>query len=272
MTGKYLFLDIDGTIVDFDCTMPESTETALKAAQKNGHKLIVCTGRCTGQIYPWLLEKIKFDGFITSSGARVCYNGKTVSEKLFSREQLEFVADCLNKTGASVYGHLDMGLVATKKDIEGIFRVFDSIGIARDAAASLLGGLNEVESIQTDGIERLVYCGASLGIDEMRSLLGDGYMLDPYSFKNMPDTSGEMNLAGVNKASGLHELINYLGADIKDTIAFGDNWNDITMIRAAGFSVLMGSAPDGLKPEADMVTDHIKNDGFYNAFVRLGLI
>ena len=75
MKTNYLFLDIDGTLVKFDGTMPKSTEEALKAAQKNGHKLILCTGRGCGQIDPWMLEKIAFVGIISSSGARVQYGG-----------------------------------------------------------------------------------------------------------------------------------------------------------------------------------------------------
>ena len=45
MTKKYVFLDIDGTLVDYSGRMPESAERALSAARENGHRLILCTGR-----------------------------------------------------------------------------------------------------------------------------------------------------------------------------------------------------------------------------------
>ena len=58
MNRKYIFLDVDGTLVDFNGRLPFSAETALRAAQQNGHRLILCTGRQKSQIYPWPPEKI----------------------------------------------------------------------------------------------------------------------------------------------------------------------------------------------------------------------
>lgn len=51
------FLDIDGTLVDFQGKLADSALKALETAKSNGHKLFVCTGRQRSQIYPWLLEK-----------------------------------------------------------------------------------------------------------------------------------------------------------------------------------------------------------------------
>ena len=56
MNTKYLFLDIDGTLVGFDGVMPSSALEALKKAHENGHKLVICTGRQLSQVYPWLLK------------------------------------------------------------------------------------------------------------------------------------------------------------------------------------------------------------------------
>ena len=67
---KIVFLDIDGTLVNFNQQMPESTWKALKEARENGHKLVLCTGRTYGHIYPWLLE-IGFDAIVASAGAYV---------------------------------------------------------------------------------------------------------------------------------------------------------------------------------------------------------
>ena len=64
MNTQYIFLDVDGTLVDFEGQLPASAESALHMAQQNGHRLILCTGRQKSQIYPWLLQKIAFDGVI----------------------------------------------------------------------------------------------------------------------------------------------------------------------------------------------------------------
>ena len=45
---KYLFLDVDGTLIDYKTKLPASAKKAVEQAPKNGHKIIICTGcsRC----------------------------------------------------------------------------------------------------------------------------------------------------------------------------------------------------------------------------------
>ena len=47
----------------------------------------------------------------------------------------------------------------------------------------------------------------------------------------------EFNHKGVNKGAGLKKLANLLHIDIQDTIAIGDNYNDLSMIKDAGLGV-----------------------------------
>ena len=44
-------------------------------------------------------------------------------------------------------------------------------------------------------------------------------------------------------------------------MAFGDNFNDIDMIRYAGLGVAMGNATDEVKEAADIITDINDNEG-----------
>ena len=43
--GKVIFLDIDGTIRDFDGTVQESAVEAIRKASRKGHELCLNTGR-----------------------------------------------------------------------------------------------------------------------------------------------------------------------------------------------------------------------------------
>ena len=45
MHKKIIFLDVDGTLVDFHGDLPESAREAVLQAKANGHRLVVCTGR-----------------------------------------------------------------------------------------------------------------------------------------------------------------------------------------------------------------------------------
>lgn len=64
----------------------------------------------------------------------------------------------------------------------------------------------------------------------------------------------EFNHKGVNKGAGLKQLADLLHIDMKDTIAIGDNYNDLSMIVAAGLGVGVQNAAPGIKPDCDYVT------------------
>ena len=93
MNSKYIFLDIDGTLVNFKGEAPASTIEALNSAKSNGHKLFVCTGRQSSQVYPWLLEQVSFDGIISSSGANIRAGETQVSRHCLPNEKLLFLSD-----------------------------------------------------------------------------------------------------------------------------------------------------------------------------------
>ena len=59
---------------------------------------------------------------------------------------------------------------------------------------------------------------------------------------------------GISKASALRSLANKLGAAIEETMAIGDAYNDLPMLKAAGKSVAMGNAFPEVKEEADYET------------------
>ncbi len=67
-------------------------------------------------------------------------------------------------------------------------------------------------------------------------------------------------------------MLDYLGADVKDTLAFGDAKVDIPMLEYCGMGISMGNGGQEIKKMADYITDDVENDGLYKAFIHLGLI
>lgn len=67
---KVVFLDIDGTLVDYNGNVPESTKKAILQAKEKGHKMVLCTGRSKFQI-PKQLWELGMDGVISGAGAFV---------------------------------------------------------------------------------------------------------------------------------------------------------------------------------------------------------
>ncbi|WP_119072303.1 Cof-type HAD-IIB family hydrolase [Aggregatilinea lenta] len=70
---------------------------------------------------------------------------------------------------------------------------------------------------------------------------------------------------GVSKANALAVLLDYLDIDPAETMAVGDNSNDLEMIRMAGVGVAMGQSPDAVRAQADYVTGTNDEDGVGHA-------
>ena len=71
----------------------------------------------------------------------------------------------------------------------------------------------------------------------------------------------EFNHQGVNKGQGLKKLAELLGIDMKETIAIGDNFNDLSMIKVAGLGVGVQNTVEEMKKECDIITKATNNQG-----------
>ena len=78
--------------------------------------------------------------------------------------------------------------------------------------------------------------------------------------------------SGITKATAIQTLCSMWGIDIKNAIAFGDNYNDVEMLEAVGHGYLMGNAPDELKERIKKHTRDNNNDGIYYALLEMNLI
>ena len=66
----------------------------------------------------------------------------------------------------------------------------------------------------------------------------------------------EFNPKGVNKGQGLLKLASILGVDRKDTIAIGDNLNDLSMILDAGLGAGVANTLPDMKDQCDYITEN----------------
>lgn len=73
---------------------------------------------------------------------------------------------------------------------------------------------------------------------------------------------------GGTKADGIRFFEEYLGIAHENTIAMGDEENDLAMIRAAGVGVAMSNAADFIRKSADYVPEHDNNTGGVAEVIR----
>lgn len=270
--GKAIFFDIDGTLVNFQGEMPDSTRRALRQVQKNGHRIILCSGRSRFQIYPWLID-MGFDGLIGAAGAYVeCY-GWAVYEHHMGKNVLIAARTLLERVDACYAAQTKAGIVISANCKENMMSRFRKEGLKEDLAAQVWKNVQIDEHMEErHDIEKLFYFDAMVTVDRVREQLSEYCDVVAMSFGVPDGSSGEISTRGINKALGMQEYIEYAELAREDTIAFGDGSNDFEMLEYAQVGVAMGNAIDALKEKADYVTTGIDEDGIEHALRHLGLL
>lgn len=76
---------------------------------------------------------------------------------------------------------------------------------------------------------------------------------------------------GTSKASGMLALTKMLDIPLTKVMALGDNNNDFAMLKAAGWGVAMGQAPEAVQAAANAITASNQEDGVAQAIERYAL-
>ena len=100
--SKLIFLDVDGTLVDYHNRIPESAVKAIRQAREKGHLVYVCTGRSKAEMQPELWE-IGLDGMIGGNGSYVEHHGQVLMHQLISKEDAAKIVDWLTERHLAFY-------------------------------------------------------------------------------------------------------------------------------------------------------------------------
>ena len=82
----------------------------------------------------------------------------------------------------------------------------------------------------------------------------------------------DINVRGVDKATGMLSFAREYGLRADELMAVGDGGNDVPMLRAAGAGVAMGNACGEAVSAADFVTASVDDDGIRKALEHFGVI
>lgn len=278
--SKIIFLDVDGTLVDYHNRIPESAVLAIRQARANGHKVFVCTGRSRAEMQPELWE-IGLDGMIGGNGSYVEYNEEVIMHQMISKEDSRAIVDWLHERGLEFYLESNNGLFASENFKEAACPVMRRYVMQKGKTAA------EVEHMEAeDALHGLVY-GGELYRDDLNKV---SFILNSYqdhldSAKAFPNLKagtwggrgetalfGDLSVKDITKARAIDVILEHLQASREDTIAFGDAKVDIPMLECCKIGVSMGNGGPEILAMADMVTDDVEEDGLYNAFAKLGLM
>jgi Cof subfamily protein (haloacid dehalogenase superfamily) len=279
MTRKWLFFDIDGTLIAFGGFIPESTKKALRIVQENGHRIFLCTGRSRCQIDERLL-KMGFDGIVAAAGAYVEYQGRILRQASMTKESSRRLVSFMEQEKLSYMIQCSDKIVSTSlcnQEMRKMFQQRNEGRQAREEFEKVLANQvlddNIIENISKyPNIEKVTFHSSPISLEEIKKALEPEFDVTSSSFEAEGNTGGEITMAGITKASGMQKIMDLYEVAREDVIAFGDGPNDFEMLAFAGIGVAMGNALETLKQQADMITKPIGEDGIYYGLEQLGLL
>lgn len=243
---KMIVLDLDGTTLRNDKTVSEETIKTLLECRKEGNTILFATARPPRDAYKYVPQPLRDNPII-------CYNGACIisSEKLnvlykkeISKEDVLKLLDIIEK-----YGYSNM-CVEVNDALYSNFDTTDFFGNAKNCIVDL-------KTMDFEAAYKVIICSK-------KEITKDVVQEFPKSCKGIITDNGTLCQIINSQASKwkcVSSLAEKLNINKEDIIAFGDDYNDIDMIKNAGIGVAMGNAQEDVKSIADYVTDTNINDG-----------
>lgn len=283
MSKKIIFFDVDGTLVDVRPAteyVPESTIKAIHETKKKGNLCFLCTGRSLAEIFDHILE-IGFDGIIGAGGGFVLIGDKMLYHKKVSDSDVSRVVNFFEENNYDFYLESNGGLFASEHLIPRLERILygdiDNDPIAKankeNKTNHFINSLKVGYDLHRNDVNKICFLeNKDISFQTVRDKFSDAFNVIHCTVPSFGDDSGELSVAGVNKASAIEATINALGINLEDTYAYGDGLNDIDMLEYVNYGIAVGNSRDELKKLADEVCDDIANDGIYKSMKAHNLI
>lgn len=246
--------DVDGTLVDSQKRLSDGNKAAIARARAAGVGFTVISARPRSGIL-WIADALDLDAPLAAfNGGIVFHRDGTIAEHHVidadvARGMIALIGDApvdrwvfaddrwYASSGEGVHveheGRASNQPPIVTSDIEALLDHADKLTFVSDDA-SLLAGLHERAAAQFGKAATVVQSQA--------------YYLD-------------VTAKAANKGDGIVALARAVGADLADTVAIGDQANDLAMFARAGRSIAMGNGTDAVKAAADMVTRGNDEDG-----------
>ena len=253
MDSKIIFLDMDGTTLRDDKSMPSENKEAIERVLSDGHIVAVNTGR---GIHSTMLLLDEF-GLSHENLYLLCFQGNLIyhpfSKKILYSDGIDRASGIeklkdLNLSGihAHTYGGDGIISVLDNENLREYMRITHETTVLLDSWDELLEDtipkIIAVDFKDHDNLEAYRQKFIASGDDRFECFFSSPMYL-------------EFTKKGTDKGVGVREFTRIMGMELSDTIAVGDEENDIPMLKTAGVGVAVKNAVLGAKEAADIITE-----------------
>lgn len=272
MKKKLIALDMDGTLLDSNGKISAENQAAIKAARDAGHIVMICSGRHHDSLSVFLaVEGLAGLPIAANNGAVSLVDEEIIDCVQMKQTAVETLSNWLADhqypfvlyAKQGVYSH-----VAFLERAEYETKMFDAGVGAGVFAKNPARARVYFKKLITQEFECLTELPTDLEFVKLFALTPDpikkaafekfAYSIDGLTVTSSHTDNVEVSDTRGHKGTGITAVARSLGIPIEDTVAIGDNFNDVGMFEIAGMAIAMGNAEPAIKAMADMVT--LSND------------
>lgn len=262
-------IDIDGTLINDQRKITPKTVEAIKAASKQGVKVVLCTGRPMTGVQAYLDQLglsnaddeyvISFNGALAQSTS----GNVLVNYTMSFDDYADWQAYCIKEGVKSQIETRDF-IYTINRDLSP-YTIYESDLVSMPIRYRTFDELSRMQDQYI--IAKAMMVDTKDRIDKAwKDLPSD--MTDRFSIVRSEDFYLEFMNKNASKGNALHVLSQELNIQQDEIMALGNAQNDDSMIEYAGLGVAMGnSIPETIKI-ADTTTDDNNHDGVGNAIEK----
>lgn len=262
---KAVFTDMDGTLLREDHTVSHTTKQVIQNLIEKGILIIPISARplhgmlhITKNIFPDDIPVVSLNG------SYIYHKRKIIYQVDMPLPGAEAIHDLSEKFPVSAMYYSQMDWYASQETPA--IKKEQKITPVPITIQPFTKTMQVWEQKQT-GPNKILIAGAPDVILEVEKEMLQQFNGSLNIYKSQPKYVEAMH-PDASKVNAMRFIMDMYGIAQNETIAIGDNYNDVGMIEFAGMGVAMGNAPKEIQSNAGFVTDRNNNDGVAKALTH----
>jgi Cof subfamily protein (haloacid dehalogenase superfamily) len=260
---KLVAIDIDGTLLNDQYELTETTKEALRRTEEEGVKIVLCSGRAPLSVLP-ILEEAGIEGYFISHNGAVTTHSKTreiLYEAGFFADSLKDIIQYCRTSNIHTDFCTAFDMYTEKLDDEEVVKMYQQYHAEPKLVEDVLAMQDRLVKFTLFAADEVLtkahadFQGMNLPVQTIRS--------GPYYIDIIEKAT--------SKGTALSNLAKHLQIPMSQTVAIGNYYNDLEMIKMAGIGVAVANAPDDVKQQADLVVASNNDNGVAAALEQLVL-
>ncbi len=252
---KWCVCDMDGTLLNSDGLISKENEVALKKLMQLGLEVIIATGRVDLMVRPFIKQLGLLGPVISCNGGliRNIETGEVIYSKIMDKTIIKNIVNhCINLdikyiiyTAEMVYYNKNNPLGKKYENLNKLLSKDEQLPM-KYIDNKIVENINDI-----DALKILLVCENHEEVTLLEEFFSK---YDDLTVVSSSNCLLDIMASNISKGNALEILSRKLHVDLSEVIVFGDNYNDMEMLKCVGMPIAMENAVEDIKFRAKYIT------------------